>query len=227
MNISICMKSRFLLLIVFFGFFSCHFYNDEITKWHYTSDELEKWLIDSSNLRFFMVDQNGISREFVNFQNVHDFSEGRSYFAGVNYSISQRENFYQNFGSNYNDVLSASINPAYDDCCYGERFTFSLNSLSFTYDFLLEMIVLIETNCNYLNLLISSEGVEDEPLICSKVEFVDEFQIGQTTYSNVLHFVLSDFKSDWAKYTVTEVYYAQQIGLLSYKYNNGLVFNRK
>ncbi len=69
--------------------------------------------------------------------------------------------------------------------------------------------------------------VEDELLICSKVEFVDEFQIGQTTYSNVLHFVLSDFKSDWAKYTVTEVYYAQQIGLLSYKYNNGLVFNRK
>lgn len=208
-------------------FVSCNFFDDGITQWYKVHEDTKLWLTDSSGFCFRMADQNGITREYINYQNTHDFSKGESFFGGVKYRISQRENYYQSFSSTFNDVFSFSLSPGYDDGYWGERISLSINSLSFTYDFLLDKLVSVETNCNYLTLTITSSGIENDSLIHSTIDFYDEFELNRTTYPHVFHFILSDFQSEWTEYTVAEVFYAQQIGLLRYKYNNGLVFNRK
>lgn len=226
-NIMTCLKNRIGIALCMLCFISCNLFEDGITKWYKVSEETKLWLADSSGFCFRMADQNGITREYLNEQNTHDFSEGESFFGGVKYRISQRENYYQSFSSTFNDVFSFSLSPGYDDGYWGERISLSINSLSFTYDFLLDRLVTVETNFNYLSHKITSSGVENDSLIHSTIDFYDEIELNGTIYPHVFHFILSDFQQNWTEYTVTEVYYARKLGLLEYRYKNGLSFTRQ
>lgn len=196
-----------------------------ITDWYYTSDELENWIVDSTQFHFEMVDQNGITREFLNRNNQHYFSGGSSYFAGIKYSKSEREYYYQQFSSNYQDSYNISINPALNSY-WGEQITFYLNDLHFTYDYLFDEVINIETNGHYEYLRINSDGIQGDSLFGSKFKILDRFEVDNHWYENVFHFHLEDFKSSWNEFTITDVYYAQNTGLLRYEMNNGLVFER-
>ncbi len=226
-NIMIWLKNRIGIALCMLCFVSCNLFEDGITTWYKVSGETKLWLTDSSDFCFRMADQNGITREYLNVQNTHDFSEGESFFCGIKYQISQRENYYQSFYSTFNDVFSFSLSPGCDNDYWGDRFSLSINSLSFTYDFLLERLVIIETNCNYLSHTITTSGVENDSLIHSTIDFYDEIELNGTIYPHVFHFILSDFQQNWTEYTVTEVYYARKLGLLEYRYKNGLSFTRQ
>lgn len=197
-----------------------------ITDWYYTSDELEKWIVDSTQFRFEMIDQNGITREFVNGTNSHYFSEGTGYFAGIKYSRTQREYYYQMFTSNYNDNFNISLNPALNTY-WGEQISFSLADLRFTYDFIFDEIIYIETDRHYEHLRINSDGIQNDSLFKSTFQVIQNFEVNNQVYATVFHFHLADFQSNWTPNTITDVYYAQEKGLVQYNINNGLVLKRK
>lgn len=227
-NILNCMKSKLLVLGLLLYLCSCRIYDDTITDWYYVSDDLKEWLVvDSINFRFMVKDNHSIGREFVMIENGHEFSPGSSYFAGIKYHVSQRENYYQRFGSNYGDSYSISLNPTFNDDIFGEQIDFYLQNLSFSYDFKFEEIIRLETNNQYRWLTITSEGIEDNTLFQSTVEFLDEITMNDQIYFDILHFQLKDFEPFWNENTITEVYYARKLGLLRYKMNNGLTFERR
>jgi hypothetical protein len=227
MNITKHMKTKLMIFALLVGFVaSCKQYDEKITDWYYTSDDLEKWIVDSTQFRFEMIDQNGITREFINRSNEHYFSEGNSYFAGVKYSRSQREYFYQQFKSNYNDNFNISITPEHKSY-WGEQISFNISDLHFSYDFFFNEVLSIETNGQSKHVIIYTDGIQSDSLFKSTFQLIDIFEVGDQSYERVFHFHLNDFKSIWNENTITDVYYAQGVGLVQYNINNGLILKRK
>jgi len=181
----------------------------------------------NSGFNWYFSSENGISREFINRENAHYFLGGSSAFAGVTFHKSQREYFYQNFSSNYGDKLSISIDLLFQDGYWGEHLTFYLNDLNFTYDFMFDEIINLESIGHYESLRITSAGIESDALFQSKFEVLENVRVNEVTYPKIFHFQLADFKELWTDYTITHVYYAQKTGLLKYGLNNGLIFVRK
>ena len=220
------MKIKLLFFSLMLALFGCNSYDDMITDWYYTSDELEKWIPDSTELNFIMHDQNGISRDYLNWWNNHNFSGGSSSFAGVTYHKSQREYYYQSFRSNYFDEYSISIDPAFNDDYWGEQIRFEINNVGFQYDFMFEEILDLDVNDHRESLQVSSEGIESDSLFKSTFELLDSYRVGNTTYGKTFHFELLDMQQYWDEFTIIEIYYAQNTGLLRYEMKNGLVFER-
>lgn len=220
------MKSKLLIAVLLFGLASCSLYDEMITDWYYTSDELEKWLVDTTQFRFEMVDQYGITREFVNRTNSHGFSESTGYIAFIKDQQSNREYFYQQFQSNYNDNFSIGIDPE-TNSFIGEQISFSFADMDFTYDLLIEKVVRGRLNNQFKTLNINSEGIQEDSLFKSKFEIITNFETSNQVYEKVFHFHLADFESYWTPTTITDIYFAQKIGLIQYNVKNGQVLKRK
>ncbi|HOO83271.1 MAG TPA: hypothetical protein PLS94_01795 [Prolixibacteraceae bacterium] len=221
-------NSSILLIFLVVLFSSCA--EDQALKKvnYHLSDTISQWLVsDSVFMRFEMTDNNGINREYFMHANEHDETLGSSYFMGIKTQVSFTEYYFQRFRSNYSDEFSISLYPSYNDDVYGEQIHFSLNDLSFHYDNHLNIITNIYMGSHYLNLRITSEGVEDDSLISSSLCFPGSFSINGKEYSKLFHFKLNDLKEYWDDYTITDIYYAQGVGLLRYDMNNGLIFTRK
>lgn len=225
MNILSCMKNSIFIGLVMLLFTSCGYYDDMITTWYYTSDEIEKWLVDSTQFQVTMQDQNGIAREFKNWNNVHTFTSGAGYFAGIKTHKSQNEYYHQQFRSSYFDEFTVSVYPKLNEVL-GDQLDFGINSTMFKYDFIHEEIVSIDVNNHHEALRINSEGIENDTLFSSTFEIIENYAMNGTNYGTSFHFTLNDFSYLWDEFTITEVYFAQGTGLLQYKMKNGLVFKR-
>lgn len=220
------MKNRSVIVILLFLLVSCNTYNEVITDWYYLDEEQKGWLVDSTNLSFVMCDQNGISRAFVQNEKDHYFLEGSSFFAGIKHGMSQREYYYQNFQSNYQDRLNISMHADIESDISGGDLWISLNDLTFSYDYFHEEITKIELRDTMVWLSVTSDGIEDS-MFNSTLMFLDEYTQDDITYEDVFYFNLNDFHAIWNDNTITELYFSKGIGLLRYNLNNGLVFKRK
>ena len=228
MMIATRIKCSLLLVFLVVLFSSCD--EDQALKKvnYHLSDTISQWLVsDSVFMRFEMFDNNGISREYFMHANEHDETLGSSYFMGIKTQVSFTEYYFQRFWSNYSDEFSISLYPSYNDDVYGEQIHFSMNNLSFHYDNKLNLVTNIHLGSHYLNLRITSEGVEDDSLILSSLSFPGLITINGQKYSNLFHFKLDDLQEYWDDYTITDIYYAHGVGLLRYDMNNGLIFTRK
>lgn len=214
------------LMVVLLLFVSgCVSYTDNITNWYFTTDEQEKWLADSTLTSFQMIDQHGITREYVSWESDHYFLGGSSYFAGIKYQESQREYYYQRYRSNYGDNYYFDIDASYQDGATGPSMTFDLNGTSFEFDFSLNEITRLGIADTSKWLRINSEGINDE-LFKSTVSFVSDYSFNDVVLSEVFVFELKDFHDNWDERTMTKLVYAQNSGILYYKMNNGLEFQR-
>lgn len=197
-------------------------------KWYYLSDELRVWAVDDSSfVKMTMLDRNNITREFVVRNNENDFSWGSASFAGIKYEVSHTEYYYQNMVSNYGDNYSFYLNASFDKEEFGESMRFYFNDLNFEYEFLLEEITRLEVNSFYESLPVSSAGIETDKRFKSSCEIIETLKVRDSTYAKVFHFQLNDFQEHWTELTVTDIYYAQKVGLISYKLNNGLIVGRE
>lgn len=190
------------------------------------SDTIQNWVTDSTLLRFEMIDNNSIAREFVIGTNEHDYSLGSSYFMGIKTDVSFREYFFQSYRSNYADNYSFYLYPAYPDGIEGECIHFHFNELGFHYDFKLKIVTDIYLGIQSKNIFISSEQIESDTLLLSTFSYVDSLIVRDHIYTNLFHFHLNDLKEYWTDFTVTDIYFAQNDGLVRYKINMGLVFDR-
>lgn len=199
--------------------------DNAITDWYYTSDEQEKWMADSTISTFKMIDENGISREFYRSQSDHYYLGGSSYFAGIKYHKSQREYSYQRFRSNYNDDYYIDIHASFDDETNGGDITFSLNDTEFKYDYSFDELVRIGIADTTKWLRTNSAGIQDD-LFQSSFEFIDDYTLDGKTYDRVFHFHLDDFEEYRNPKTITDIYYAQKLGLVRFETNAGIIVNR-
>ena len=219
------MRTRTFVIIVLSIIVTLIGCDDAITDWYYTSDEQENWITDSTIMRFQMMDENGITREFYRFESDHYYLGGSSYFAGIKYHKSQREYSFQRFRSNYNDNYYIDIHASFDDDIDGGDFTFSLNDVEFMYDYSYNEIVRLGVADTLKWLHTNSAGIQDD-LFHSSVEFIDNYTLDGTSYARVFHFQLNDFSEYWTPNTVTEVYYAQMLGLVRFVTNAGVTVDR-
>ncbi|MFA9389215.1 MAG: hypothetical protein ACERKD_05385 [Prolixibacteraceae bacterium] len=91
----------------------------------------------------------------------------------------------------------------------------------------MEEITSIEVNSYHENLPVSSDGIETDKRFKSSWAIIDSLTVRNLNYTNVFHFQLNDFQEHWNAFTITDVYYAQKVGLIKYKMNNGLNFERE
>lgn len=220
--------NKLIIGFLMFLCFSCREDQALTTRWYSCSNELAKWAVtDSQSFRSMFVDNYGITREYIIENNDHEYSLGSSWFAGIKYEVSHREYYLQMFKSNYGDDYHISLQTTHDTLEFGEYFMFSINDLEFEYNFLHDEIVDIETNGERIRLSISSDGIESDTLLKSKLTFLDTLTIDQFHYSRAFHFELNDLSEYWTDQTVKEIIYTQKEGLVCYILNDGNVFNRK
>ena len=218
----------FLLLILLLG---CKRYDEMITTWYHTSDELEEWLIASNLKSFRMIDQNGISREFVRYENSHNFTQGSSYFAGIKHRMHQKEDYYQAYRSSFLDHFTFMITAAFGednegDSYWGEQIHIRFNQIHFNYDFKFNEILNLSVNQEHRHVFVSTAGIEDT-LLNSSISLFDTLILDSSHYGKTLHFLLDDLHEYWDQETVTELYFTQDYGLIYYKTNNGIEYYRQ
>jgi len=191
------------------------------------TDSITEWVVtDTSLFRFEMTDNKGISREFVIRTNEHDYSLGSSYFMGIKTSVTHTEYYYQHFQSNYFDTFSFYIYPADSEEMFGESIQFYINTLGFHFDFKHKVVTNIYLDNHYKDIFITSAGIESDTLLNSVFTTLDSLTVNGIVYFNLFHFQLNDLSEYWDDYTITDIYFAQKTGLVRYRMNNGLVFDR-
>jgi hypothetical protein len=215
------------ILLLFFLATSCREDEALTKKILRINDEHKDWIVnDSTLLKFSVSDQNAITRQFKGSKTENEFTYGSSYIMGIKTQVTHREYYYQSFQSNYADNYSIYLYPGYNDNTNCGQIHFSFNHILFHYDFEFSQITQIEVNSNYISSIITTKGVESGSKILSTVEIIDSFAFNNHSYNKVIHFVLNDLNEHWNENTITEFFYAQKKGLLTYTMNNGLVFKR-
>jgi len=192
----------------------------------YISSENRDWLIaDEIGSNFIMIDNNNIAQGFSMYQNSSDFSPSTSSYFGVKTKVIKTESYTQGYSSNYGQrfsyILTAGFAP------FGDNLSISINEISFTYDFNFKTIARISYESNYKSKLMTDKGYEENDKIYSTVELLDTITINDRLYSGIMHFSFDDFKDKWSKFTIKELYVAKQYGLIKYKLENGITYERQ
>lgn len=220
MNIMKYMNKYFFVIGVVLFFASC--VKEETI---YFDAENKGWIsFGTENETFLLKDNNGISTDFQQFSNESYFLEGSSAFIVFTYRRTFREYTYKKFMSwVYNNNFSISLTAPYEPP--GDELSVKLNKTGFAYNLNNKVLTRIEVNP-----AIYTEGVneyvsEPEDEIKSKAEIIS-LTIEDVQYNEVLHFTLNDLQSNWNEFTVTEIYIAKGIGLIKYKLNNGITYER-
>ncbi len=214
------------LLIPILFFTSCGEDFAFTTKYNYLEEETKTWSIpDSLNKTSFeMADNNGISSTFNDLTTQISFSTGRSGFLFVPVSKSQTENIYISCQSNYGLAFSMYLYASFDN--FGDYINMNLGDTNFSYDLKYKELSSVGIKNAYISKIVTDEGLQGEKIF-SKVEIIDNYSIGDKKYAQVLHFSLNDFESKIDVFTITDIYYAKQIGLIKYTYPNGVSVVRK
>ncbi len=214
------------LLIPILFFTSCGEDFAFTTKYNYLEEETKAWSIpDSLNKTSFeMVDNKGISSTFNELTTQISFSTGQSGFLFIPVRKSQTENIYISCNSNYGLNFSMYLYAGFD--VFGDYLNMNLGETNFSYDFKYKELSSVGIKNAYISRIVTDEGLEGEKIF-SKVEIIDNYTIGDKKYAQVLHFRLNDFETKIDIFTITDIYYAKQIGLIKYSYPNRVTMVRK
>jgi len=194
------------------------FYVDEVNK---------KWLsTDIVGQSFTMKNDDGINNSFVKQTDNHEFGKGWSSFIGITTKITETEEYYQNYSNsmNYQFGYSTSLSSSWPP--FGNVFSFTIDNNSISYDFKHKIVFDVNYQSEYKSLIMGEDGYEEDNVtIYSTVEFIENYSIAAKTFEEVMHITFKDFikHNDFA---VSEIFFAPKIGLIKFKLNNGLKYNR-
>lgn len=222
------LKNNYFVLVGFILlFYACTEENPLKTYYYYFSQSNRKWIeLNSESNNFIMKDSNGINNNFIFLYTDNMFNKGSTSYLGVVTEVTYREYIYKEFTSNYNSSLSISLaanrNP------FGDEFEFQLNNLSFSYNFKFNKVIYVKLDDNKKRDNMTDINFEsgEAGKIYSTVKIFDSLIVNMKTYYNVIHFSLNDFKDEWENFTITDIYYAKEYGLIKYIYHNGIYYER-
>lgn len=190
------------------------------------NEENKDWII-TGNLgdNFLMIDSHGIAQSFMMNRNLHEFSTSAGSILFITTKITYREYHYQAFTSNYGNRFSLSLTAGYEP--FGDELFIDLNNIGFSWDPKFNTVSRIDTPYGYRSKLMTDEGYEEDEPINSSAAIINSMEIDGVTYHDVLHFAFDDFRESWTDFTITDIYVAKQLGLIKYRYNNGVECVRK
>jgi len=213
------MNKLIFIISIFLFLSSC--VNEETI---YFNDDNRGWIdYSSENESFLMIDNNNITNDFQQFSESSYFQEGSSAFVFITYKRMFREYISRQYHSLiYNNRFSMSLEAPYEPP--GDELFVKINKTGFAYNLNEKTLTRIEVNPTiYFDGV--NEYVSNPEDIKSSIENI-EATIANKVYKDVLHFTLKDLNSNWEDFTVTEIYVAKNIGLIKYKLNNGITYER-
>ena len=220
------MNKLFVLFVTFAFFSSCgedHALNEET---FYFQEEHKAWFTDFEyGDHFVMKDENGISQSFRLSYEDYYFDKSWGGILGFTTHMSHTEYRYQEFVSNFGNSFHVSMRAAWPP--FGDLLSMEVNDIYFTYDFSFNVLSHIDTPYGYKWLTMMEDEYDANATIYSKAQFLNNYELNGVVYENVLRFELKDFTESWHETTITEFYVAQRIGLIKFKYNNGLEVYRQ
>jgi len=217
--------NNFFLFILFGIIVSCGEEHSLREENYYIDNINKEWLIDDSiNSNFTMIDNNGISQSF-NLQWIYnEMSKSVSKNFGITTLISYREYISYSYTSTYNSGFSISMTAATDneDIQNGDVLTANVGNTAFRYDFTYNQVTDVYLNAGAISSIYTSEGLQSDTEILSKVELIDTLTVNNFQYKDILHFKLNDFTDSIDNFDITEIYISKNIGLIKYKYYNDI-----
>ncbi len=167
---------------------------EAITEVIELQEESKLWLIDAD---FDVEDSNGMGQSFHIDSSDSYYLEGSSSTLGITTNITLRAYMYQRLSSSSGDEVCISVTAPYEPL--GDELCFSFNGLSVSYDLkynLLSSVSYIRGVDSYsLSMLAGEEGYfEDEDVITSVGEVIENYTLNGVEYDKVFHFVLNDFQ---------------------------------
>lgn len=193
----------------------------------YFKQENKDWVLkDSVNIPFVMVDDHGISQSFSMSYSTCYFNKSWSSFLGITTHMTHTEYCYtacsSTFGTNFSLSLTAGSPPYHGDMVF-----IMIGDLGFAYDLDIQTIVRLDSPFGYKSKTVTETGYELNEDFLSTVEYLDSLTVSGIIYRNVLHFTFKDFKDQWMKYTLADVFVAKGYGLVKYVTLSGLSTVRK
>ena len=222
MNVIPFMKNNVFIVFVSFLLFTACVKEETI---HFSAENKD-WLTDYElGDNFIMLDDNNISHGFSMTENSYYFNRSESGYFFITTHKENTEYHYQNFTSNYGVRFSLSLTAGFAP--YGDDIYISLDDIGFDYDLTYKTIARIDCPFGYLSKTMTDTGYENNVTINSTVEYIDFYNINDVRYAGVLHFTFKDYVEQWDNYTVREIFVAKKYGLIKYRLNNGLIFERR
>lgn len=203
-------RISFFSALVFLS--SCNYTVDYRT----VSEESKLWF-PSQEFKdgFIFVDNKGFTRRYK-FLNEYTSS---SYGSGGNIFFQTSEFEHVSIIYSYSSDFSITLSPGFKG--FGDYLTVNVGKFKFKYDLQHETLAYISLDYDMIHEH-SSKGE-----IKSKVYHIEEYQINDVIDKDVLHFKLDDFRDLWNFNTITELFYAKQVGLIKYDLAGGMVYIRE
>jgi hypothetical protein len=193
---------------------------------YFFEEENRDWIVNAtSGDNFLMTDSFRITQSFQMNNNSCYFTEGSSGILVFTTKRSFWEYHYQEFISNYGISFSLSLTAG--DKPFGDNLYISLANTDFAYDLKHNTISRISTLFGARFKIRTDKGYEDDEPIYSTVELIGSLEIEGSVYKDILHFSFNDFNESWTEFTITDIFVAKQLGLVKYRYNNGIECFRK
>jgi len=218
--------SSFLLPFILLFTISCGQENAIKKETRFVLNENKEWLSDDAvGSSFIMMDNNQISQSFKMDQSGSGFSPSTSSYFWIKTKTIEVESYSQGFTPNYglgfSFLLTAGSIP------FGDNLTVSFGYFSFTYDFKYQTISRLSSQNSYLSKDMIDDRYEENQKIYSTVNLIDTLRINSHLYTDILHFRLEDFANEWAPTYLRDIYLAKHVGLIKYKLNNGVFYERQ
>lgn len=147
-------------------------------------------------------------------------------FLGINTDMTHTEYCYTSFSSTYGPGFSLSL-TAGSPPHRGDEVFISIGEIGFAYDLDIETIVRIDSPFGHKSKTLTDLGYEENEAFLSTAVMLDNLVVNGKIYQKVLHFTFNDFKDQWKKYTLAEVFVAKGSGLIKFVSNSGLACVRK
>lgn len=217
---------KFVCIGCLFLIFACKEDTALTHKTYYIEESTKEWYInDSISANFVMIDSKGLQSSYTMNSNYTDFSPGKTTIMGIPTKATKTEQKYQSFNSTYNLSFSISVYPHTDN--FGDELQIYLGEYSFGYDLLQQRVTNVWNPYGNASLMMTSDGYKiQNHEIKSTIEFLDEYTVQGKTYESVLHFTSKDFIDKFTDFSITDIYYTKQFGLIKFVYKNGIINER-
>jgi len=223
------MKNFILLSLSIWLLFSSCGENSPLAKeeTYYIEEENLKWVFpDPVNETFFMRDSNGITYSYTKQVHNQEFTDSWSSIFGFTTNITHTESYtleYRNnalYDLNFTILLTSGFPP------FGDYYSVNVGSFNLMYDFKYNQVFNIYCDWGNISYNLGDNGFEYQQPILSRITFIDELEVYHTLYKDIMHVEFIDFKESYSKNTVTELYFAGDIGLIKMVLNNGVYLDR-
>lgn len=193
---------------------------------YFFEEENRYWLMNAApGDNFLMTDSFRITQSFQMNNDSYYFNEGSSGILIFTTKRSFWEYRYQGFTSNYGINFNLSLTAG--DKPFGDQLYISLANTGFAYDLKHNTVSRINTPLGDRFKIRTNKGYEEDEPINSTVEIIDLLEIEGSVYHDILHFSFDDFNDSWTDFTITDIFVTKQLGLIKYRYNNGIECYRK